>query len=232
MFTNGTLLDDNITEFLHYYNTTLILQVFDYTEEGYSYITNESWSYSAFTKALSALNSYKVDYSISVIASSLNESHLEEILDFFKERKAKLMYLYPTNEFHSIKLLEQMTDPKNKEININIFNYQTLDNYHNCLYGQIFISHCGEVYPCMMMRSDKLGNMIDEPLYKVFNEQRHKRYWNTPKKNMDSCDQCERSLFCFDCRALETFATQNFKGMRFCSKILNMENISCDKMYD
>lgn len=223
ILTNGTLINSKMALFLKEYSVNLVFQVFDCTEEDYTNTTKEPWSYNAFINGLKIIERNKIDHSISLVVSVFNQDRLDEIRTFFKGKKINLMYLYPTNEFYPNKLLNRLLDPEEREIPVNLYNYQILEKYHNCLYGQIFISAEGKIYPCMMMRQEELGNVFEEPLYKIFNQQRHKKFWNTPKKNVHYCDNCARSLFCFDCRALDAFATQDYQGMKYCNKITRKE---------
>lgn len=221
IMTNGTLIDEEIGKFLKAHRVDLILQVFESTPEGYAHITGQAASFDLFRTSLEILEKYDIQHYISLVMTSLNQDHAREMKHFYANKQTSLMYLYPASPYYPDKLLSQMMDPTEREMPVNIQNYQLLEHYHNCLHGQIFISADGTLYPCMMMRQsqDRLGNVRDEPLYKIFNEQRHKKYWTTPKKNMQGCDQCARSLFCFDCRALDYYASGSYEGMKYCSEI-------------
>lgn len=221
VITNGTLIDNLIGSFLKNHQVDLVLQVFEYTSEGYLHITGQEESFRALCESFEIIEKYNIQHTISVVISSLNQDHLDDIKKFFVTKKMSIMYLYPTNKYFPDKMLPQIFNPADREIPVNIRNYQLLENYHNCLYGQIFISADGTLYPCMMMRHEKdnLGNILKEPLYKVFNEQRHIKYWTTPKQEIQGCDKCARNLFCFDCRALDSYASGTYKGMKYCSEI-------------
>jgi radical SAM protein with 4Fe4S-binding SPASM domain len=221
IITNGTLIDDESGKFLKNHQVDLILQVFEHSSEGYFRVTRQAGSFNFLCNSLGIIEKYGIQHYISIVISSLNQDHLKDIQALFANKQTSLMYVYPANEYYPDKMLSQILSPVNREIPINIQNYQLHENYHNCLHGQIFISADGSLYPCMMMRhnEDSLGNIRKEPLFKVFNEQRHKKYWTTPKKNMQGCDKCARNLFCFDCRALDYYATGTYEGMMYCSEI-------------
>lgn len=221
VITNGTLIDEEIGKFLKNHQVDLILQVFEHSSEGYFHITGQEGSFHSLCESLGIIEKYDIPHYISMVISSLNQDHLKEIKAFFANKQTSLMYLYPASKYYPDKMLPQILNPADREISVNIQNYQLLENYHSCLHGQLFISADGTLYPCMMMRhdNDRLGNVRKEPLYKVFNEQRHKKYWTTPKQNIQGCDKCARNLICFDCRALDYYASGTYEGMKYCSEI-------------
>ncbi|MGC5774522.1 SPASM domain-containing protein [Paenibacillus pabuli] len=87
------------------------------------------------------------------------------------------------------------------------------------VYGQIFVSSEGQVYPCMMMRQFKLGDLRSELLWEIFFRKSHKPFWEMSKTQIEGCSDCPKNLSCFDCRALDSFKSEKLNGMYYCERL-------------
>lgn len=219
IFTNGTLINNDIGLFLKDQNVSLALQIFSSKNKQYEKITQVDGSFERIQETFRIIDTHKIPHTVSIIVSSLDDSSFEEIQSKFGKRNYQNIYIYPTNKYYSISRIAEMMNPENREIPINLNSVPYLKKYNNCLYGQIFISSDGKIYPCMMIRDYELGDLKKEKLWEAFRRKEYKIFWEMSKTKIQHCSNCERNLFCFDCRALDYFNSKRIDGMVYCNKI-------------
>lgn len=222
IYTNGTLIDLEISKFIgNYKNVKIILQFLSLNNINYDNITN---SYNVLDKVLNSLQlfkKYNINYTIFLLVGSFNELELENIKDYFAKDNFLVAYIYTTNSY-CVKNLDnqkKLFEPKERELSVNINTYQLLLNYNSCLYKTIFISYLGEVFPCMMLRKYKLGDLNKEEIFSIFRRDDYKKFWKLSKNKIDYCKNCANNLHCFDCRALDSYITNKMTGMKYCISI-------------
>ncbi|WHX47892.1 radical SAM protein [Paenibacillus woosongensis] len=219
LFTNGTLLNASQAKFLKEKKVSLALQIFGEDNQRYEMITQCANMYCSVENAIQWIDHYQIPHTVSIIVSSLNESAVEAIKSKLGERSYQMIYIYPANPYSSSAKRQEMLNPLLREIPVHLDAVPYLMRYNNCLYGQIFVSGSGEVYPCMMLRSRKLGSLDKDRLWEIFARKEHKPYWEMSKTKINHCSQCERNLFCFDCRALDFYGSNELDGMVYCNRI-------------
>lgn len=225
IFTNGSEIDETVGHFLKTKKVSLALQVFSVEPKQFENITQTRNGFEKVQKCINIIDQHKINHSISIIVSRLNESSINDIKGMLGERIFQLIYLYPTNKYFSTKMLENMHNPDLRQFKIDMYSYPFVKKYNNCLYGQIFVSSEGKVFPCMMLRDFILGDLISEELWEIFYRKEHKKFWELSKSRLDICSNCEKNLTCFDCRALDYYATNRIKGMKYCNKIENIPTV-------
>ncbi|MDG4983780.1 radical SAM protein [Lactococcus lactis] len=211
IITNGVLLNNEFIDYFKDKNVSFRIELMSYTGRDFSKL------YDTFMY----LKKVKLNTTIDLIVSSLNEHIVEEVENqlknsgFFTNR----IYIYPSNEFYSKKFFKHMLNPDNRTFPVNVYNFPYISNYNNCLYGQLFVNPYGTLYPCPKFRKEPLGNVLKDSLSKIYSQKNHEKFWNIPKSKVDSCNSCELSPICFDCRALDSYKTNNLMGMEYCEKI-------------
>jgi radical SAM protein with 4Fe4S-binding SPASM domain len=71
---------------------------------------------------------------------------------------------------------------------------------HPCLYGSLCVHHDGEVYPCVMDRTRRLGNVKNSSLAEIAGGKAAVAVWRQSMDRVDSCRDCEFRFACCDCR--------------------------------
>ncbi|UPK43611.1 radical SAM/SPASM domain-containing protein [Paenibacillus pabuli] len=218
LFTNATMLEQDMIHFIKRNNVSLALQLFGDDAEVYTRVTGDEEAYGKVKRAMEIIVKEQIPYTTSVIVCSLNEESVNRINNNSNENSQKI-YIYPSNDFYSQKYLQEMYSPLSREFPINIQSVPYLKKYNNCLYGQIFVSSEGQVYPCMMMRQFKLGDLRSELLWEIFFRKSHKPFWEMSKTQIEGCSDCPKNLSCFDCRALDSFKSEKLNGMYYCERL-------------
>lgn len=77
--------------------------------------------------------------------------------------------------------------------------------YHPCLANSLAIASNGDVLPCIMMRTDILGNIYENRVYEIIhnNFKYIDNFWRLNLDKINRCKNCEFRYACDDCRALE-----------------------------
>ncbi|MBU5352725.1 radical SAM protein [Paenibacillus barcinonensis] len=216
LFTNATLLDQEMIYLIKRNHVTLALQLFGNDLEAYTRVTGDNKTYEKVKQAMDLISQEQIAHNISIIVCSLNEKFINRVK---QETNTQYIYIYPTNSFYSRDYLHEMYNPSSRQIPINIHSLPYMKRFNNCLYGQIFVSSEGKVFPCMMMRQFQLGDLNLELLWEVFFRKSHKPFWEMSKTQIQGCSECPKNVSCFDCRALDSFTSGKLDGMQYCEHL-------------
>ena len=75
--------------------------------------------------------------------------------------------------------------------------------YHNtCWYGKCVVSTDGTVYPCEFERNIKYGNVKENSLVEIIQNDSVDKFWFWDFSKVDICKDCEFRFACRDCRPL------------------------------
>lgn len=98
--------------------------------------------------------------------------------------------------------------------------YQT---YNSCLFGQLYINSAGDMTPCPMMNDYILGNVRKDDLFKVIAADKYQDMVCLSRSKLKGCSRCAFRYNCMDCRALESSATGDIRGVAFCKEYDDMK---------
>ncbi|BBE31794.1 hypothetical protein OSSY52_19350 [Tepiditoga spiralis] len=222
IFTNGTILDDNILAFLKKNNVNLIVQILGSSDNVYKAITKKEKLASKIYDNVISLAKNNINYSLSILINSFNENEIEEIIKKYNSvidrTKIRIDYIYPnkSNKYHSEKYKELMYSKEKTLSKISLIQFLTNRYKHNCYGNQIAITGDGEVIPCIMSRKLVLGNIRENKLVNILRNSNYKELYKLTKDKIDKCKNCELRYGCFDCRALESNADNNLLGIKYC----------------
>lgn len=218
MFTNATLINEDIAHFLKENNVDLAINIISNNESLYDSIARKQGGYRSFKNGLELIKKYKLNTLGVMLVNKYNMNEFDKITDEFSDLKIEMQF---KNEYCNDTSLDQdskIYDRNYNKINVNLFNYQMLSEYNNCLFGQTFISNEGILYPCMMMRDFPLGDLNDKKIWEIVSESKYKKFWELSKSKIEKCSNCEDRLSCFDCRAMEYYATKDITGLKYCKR--------------
>lgn len=219
LHTNGSLITEDIAYVLKENKVIVCIEINSHTPELMIQMNNKGSELNDIQSGLTLLKELEVPIMLRLLVNKYNEDLLEEICQFYSSfGPIKRNYLYPPNDFFSRKWYNQSISIKQFDMKLNYLSYYIYQSHHNCLYGQIFVSSDGTVSPCIMIR-DALGNILNTELWEIFKDGKHRLFWNTPKSSLEHCTECEYSPFCFDCRAINRYATGDNLGVKYCQRI-------------
>jgi len=224
IFTNGTLVDAKIIDFIKKYNVKLRIQILASTDAVYEKITNYSKAQTIISNNLRMLQSNHIDFDLVLFVTSLNENEVEIIVKYYnqfitKDKKIKLDTIYPNsqNDFCPKSRIESLFNKKKflREMHIEDFCYA--NKFHNCYGHNLAISADGNIFPCIMSRNLLLGNISENTIADILRNSKYDHYRRLTKDKIDGCKQCAFKYGCFDCRAIEMYSTGKINGMQYCN---------------
>lgn len=82
-------------------------------------------------------------------------------------------------------------------------------NHNTCWYGKIVISTEGSIFPCEFEREISYGNIRNQSLIDIINNEETLKYWNYDYSKVKICKDCEFRYACKDCRPLAKVEKQD-----------------------
>lgn len=223
--TNGSILNDNIIQFIKKYNIVLNIQILGISNLTYEKITGFPNLYDKVYNNIESFIAENIDFDITYLITRDNDTEVEiayrKYLEILKPNKIKYDFIYPVpqNDFYSEKYKEILYDKKStlntSKLNAGLFC--AAQKEHNCYSNQIAITGSGDVLPCIMSRKFVLGNVKKDDLVTIYRMSDYEFYKNLNKDKIKKCSTCSLRYGCFDCRALEYSATEDLFGMEFCT---------------
>lgn len=90
---------------------------------------------------------------------------------------------------------------------------------NTCLYGKIYITMDGDVMPCPMLNSIKLGSIKDESIVDIIKKDCYQKLIFSSRSKIQGCRKCVFRFNCKDCRAIEAQGSNDLLGGYYCTKI-------------
>lgn len=224
IFTNGSLITQEISSFFNKYSVKLIIQILSYNNDTYKKITDKDNMHNIIFDNIQILNSTNVNYKLMFLLNRLNENELDVFYNKYENIVSKdkifIEYIYPLpkNEYFSTKHISNLYIKKRNLFNVNLSNFCNAQKYHNCYANMLAISVDGNVYPCIMSRTMNIGNVKDESIISILSKDKYKTYTEITKDKISTCKNCSYRYGCMDCRAIEISATNNLYGLEYCDK--------------
>jgi len=104
-----------------------------------------------------------------------------------------------------------------QNMHLNIYQFMNNKSYHPCLGHSLAICHNGDIIPCPMMRTHKLGNVKNGKLCSIFKNGAIYKFWNLNLDKIEKCNVCEFRYVCNDCRCLEEHLSGSLTGKELCN---------------
>jgi len=222
IFTNGYFIDDDWSIFFKKYNIKIAMSIYSHKENIHCKITNNSLSFKHLKRSIKILEKREIPYRLAYIKTKYNNSSSNyDIRKTFsttapiKRDPIRLVGKASENLLNSsLKKEKQLTLKYFRTIKIesdfikrNIFR-------HNCFSYKFYIDSSLNIYPCVMERRVKYGNIKQEKLKELL--KKNAKYINFSKELVEECKLCEFRYCCFDCRPDN--ASDNFnKKVWYCT---------------
>ncbi|MPQ26949.1 radical SAM protein [Bacillus paralicheniformis] len=222
IFTNGSILNNTILNFIVENRMKIYIQVFEIEENGFNRITNSEISPTEIISNIKELNKHNLDLQLNVLITKDNEDNIEKIINKLlletKAKNIKIEFLYPkpNNKFFSKKYVPLMYDRKKEFSNVNIVKMKFLHQYNPSFFGQITIRRDGKVTPHPMLLTKSIGDVMQDDIFTIINTEEYQKYIYLNKEKITKCSTCAYKYNCMDDRVIESFATDNLYGMEYC----------------
>jgi len=218
VFTNATLLTDFDIEFFKKNDVHVAVSLYSSYARIHDEITQFVGSFKATLTSLKKLKISKIPLRISIIVMKNNEYSIKETLRFLKKdigiTKIKCDTIRPIGRGSNSELVPEgsrkpfvVQNPKFKKVHKKMFWLR--HNGHNCYMNHLCVSAKGDVFPCVMERTIKLGNIKKTSLSDIWESCSALKIRNLSKDKIEVCQDCEYRYACFDCRARVKQQTNN-----------------------
>lgn len=211
VYTNGTLLNGRTTEELARRNVRLAVSLNGATDAVHDKLVGLPGSFERTVHGLRQLADRDIPFRIGGVATIENQDEILDVIDLGEalgavETKIDIARLVGGAEPATVL-------PDNHEVlahrwllapdfvaNRNQFEHNR--HWNACWAGKLSISRDGTVAPCIMGRSDTIGNVTEMPLQAILDSARLRKLWGLTKDRVEICRDCEYRYACGDCRPL------------------------------
>lgn len=198
IFTNTSLITDELAQFFSKHHISVAVSVYSYDEHYHDYVTKVQGSHKRTIQGLALLKKYNVSYRVAnvlmngvEIGSPNSDLYCLKNGDVVRLTGRANGYLL-NDELIKKRLITQKSFPLNLDED---FSARCVSG-HNCFCRRLYISSNMEVYPCAMERRISHGNLKGNHLKFIMN----KEIFEFNKDKVNVCKDCEFRYTCFDCR--------------------------------
>jgi len=223
IFTNATLLTEDIIKYLHnisVYNIDISLYGRKKTHDK---IVRKNGSFNKTVKSINLLKKYNFNISIKCPIMNINYNDIEWLISFAKKQKINYKFdpvITPKNNGNTSPLKYNIDNEKLKVLLLKYFKYikkpemnYSKNKFENlyCSAGKnlIGISSDGTVYPCIQFLLP-LGNIKKYRLKKILNNSRN--ILKVSPKEYKVCYNCSKLYFCRRCPGIVYNQTGDFRS--------------------
>lgn len=220
IFTNGTLLTPQKIKTLKELDINIAISLYSINPETHDQITKTPGSHKKTINALKMLKKAGIKTRVETVLMSINESEAEETQQFVESMgfdHKRLDVLRQNGRGGDFNLLPSrenlikhgmMTSP-----NFSTSKDSLAKSLHgnSCLSGKITITDTGDVLPCVFSREQVLGNVLEEDLLEVIENEETRSVWRNTKDDVLVCQDCEYRYCCTDCRP-QSYALSDNNG--------------------
>jgi radical SAM protein with 4Fe4S-binding SPASM domain len=200
IFTNGTLLKDEDFKLLVENNISRVaLSVYSNIPSEHDKVTKAKGAHNKLMNTIKKLEEYSIPYRIATIRMKGIDTGIEDAgvikaqskFDYVRLSGRGNLQLYNKDLLRD-KLITKERFQKKLNPTIVINNMK----YNNCFSSRLYIDIDLNVYPCVMERRVKHGNIHKQGIEEILKEE----LIHLTKDKIDDCKYCEYRYACYDCR--------------------------------
>lgn len=200
IFTNGTLLKEEDFKLLVENNISRVaLSVYSNIPTEHDKVTKVSGSHDRLMQTIKKLEEYNIPYRIANIRMKEIEPGLNDT-GIMKEKSGydfvRLSGRGNLRLYNKDLLKEKLITKERFQKRINPTMVLTNMKYHNCFSSRLYIDIDLNVFPCVMERRVKHGNIHNHEIKEILSDD----LIHLTKDKVDDCRHCEYRYACFDCR--------------------------------
>lgn len=206
VFTNGTLLTEPIIRYFASMNINVAMSIYSYKPETHDIVTGTKGSFERTLNSLKLLLAYGVPTRCATIAMKQNEDDLDGTSYYLQQLGVQNRLpdpIRPSGRGCSMENWPQKYGLKTIQTKPDfVANKKTCDwnkSHNSCWFGKVAITNEGDVLPCVFARDQIAGNVKDQNLKEIV-ENNILKFWNLTLDQIDVCKDCEYRYLCHDCR--------------------------------
>lgn len=223
IFTNGSIINDTILNFLMENKIKVYIQIFEVDENKFKAFTNSDIPSIQIIDNIKKLNNHHLNLQLRILITRDNDNNVKKIVNTLqketnvKDIKIEFLYPKPDNSYYSKKYIPLMYDKKREFSHVNVQKMQFLHQYNPSFFGQITIRRDGKVVPHPMLLTRVIGDLQQDDLFTIINTEEYQEYSTLNKEKISKCSTCAYKYNCMDDRVIENFATGDLYGMEYCN---------------
>ncbi|MBQ7196670.1 MAG: radical SAM protein [Synergistaceae bacterium] len=199
IFTNGTLLNDKLINYIKTHGIKIALSVYSYNAAEHDRVTQQNGSWDKTNENIKKLRENNIKYvvknvlmkNVAIGDKNTELYELSSVKDVVRlTGRASLSLL--SRELARKRLITKKTF--SRRLN-KVFVKRCLSG-HNCFSRRLYFSTDLNVYPCVMERRIAHGNLKNFHLKDILDE----KIFSMNKNKIQECRKCEFRYCCFDCR--------------------------------
>lgn len=197
IFTNGTLITDEWFEYLRKNKIHIALSVYSYDSKMHDSVTRVRGSHNKTYKTIEKLKKFGISYRVcNVLMNGIELGEKNSDLYILSENKdvVRVTGRADFNLLNEELIKKRLITKETFQIPITRAFCKRLISGHNCFNDKIYIAANLDVFPCVMERRIKHGNLKQND-FQLNNDIR-----KFTKDKIEECSECEYRYACFDCR--------------------------------
>lgn len=207
LFTNATLVDDEILDFLDAHRVQIATTLYAADAPLHDAVTQTPGSFAKTMRAIRKILARRIPLRIASIIMKTNEQavgELQKLCASLGVEDAPPDTVRPTGRGADEALRPETyrRPPIRPPFFTSDAEFQLAHSYHACLAGKIAVTEAGEVLPCVFARNLPCGNLHSQSLADILRGEPLQSVWRTTKDAVTKCKDCEYRYACPDCRPL------------------------------
>lgn len=216
IFTNGTLLTEQLIRFLKENNVRVAMSIYSYNAKTHDAITQVEGSFEKTLNSLKLLLAYRVPLRCSVVVMKQNENEIEQTVYFLSQLGVLSRppdTIRPSGRGKGMENWPQQFGRKTLKTKpdfiISKENFEKNRDWNSCWVGKAAVTAEGNVIPCVFARKQIVGNIKSQSFAKLITSETMQRLWSLNKDKVEVCRDCEFRYVCEDCRPWATEYADN-----------------------
>ncbi len=203
IFSNLYQITNSDIDFILNQNLSISTSLYGINSMQHDKMTNKLGSWDKTTKIIQKLVKQNIHVFVGYFKNDNTYSDID--IKLFIENLG--VYHYDIQEHYNVGRAIQECPTKISTKNIlpsfvsfdpnNLLKYSL---QHNCFSDHLAIAPNGDIMGCIMMRKPILGNLLNQSLNTILQNENYLKLINLTKEKIDGCSVCEFRYACFDCR--------------------------------
>ena len=209
LYTNLTLITDEIFNFICENAITVHFSLYGSTSDSHDRITTVEGSFNKTMEMLRKLKEKNVKLIPSATFMKQNEKEIEPLKKLMTSYNLKLK----VDSIRPSKFRDISNLVSNEVLNSNILikkpnfvaskcYFEKAASVNTCLFGKFSITPEGNIIPCEFAREYIIGNVRESSLQEIINSEKLRAFWYMDFSKIENCKDCEYRFACKDCRFL------------------------------
>ncbi len=199
VFTNGTLIDEQWVSVFKNFGIQIAVSIYSYIAREHDKVTGIQGAHQRACHGIDLLEKNKIPYRVASLKFKnvkLGKKTNQCYTLFNRKRSIVLAGRANLRLYNKSMLLAKMLTLRCFRKSISLESVSKMVSGHNCFSTRLYIDANMNVYPCVMEREFKHGNLLGNKLSDILNTE----VFDLTKDKIKSCKECEFRYACMDCR--------------------------------